>query len=128
MADAKGIGRSGRRIFSIRWIVSGGAAALMTVTVLAIGGYAERDSRQKLTEELKTRLVLHARNIALTSAGALLSEFPELTLQPIEEQSVVLDVDEHSPVGARHVHVVALVGNGHADVAGDPEIPDGELH
>ncbi len=83
MAEAKGTARSGRGIFSIRWIVSGGAAALIAVTVLAIGGYAERDSRQKLTHELKTRLVLHARNIALTSAGALLSEFPELTLQPI---------------------------------------------
>jgi len=83
VAEAKGTARSGRSIFSIRWIVSGGAAALIAVTVLAIGGYAERDSRQKLTHELKTRLVLHARNIALTSAGALLSEFPELTLQPI---------------------------------------------
>jgi serine phosphatase RsbU (regulator of sigma subunit) len=56
---------------------------LTSLTVLAVGGVAERRTRDALTRELENRLVLEARNLALTSTGALLSEFPELTLQPI---------------------------------------------
>lgn len=71
------------RIISIRWIVAGAAIALTSVSVLLVGGFGERRTRAALTRELEARLVLEARNLALTSSGALLTEFPELTLQPI---------------------------------------------
>ncbi len=71
------------RIISIRWIVTGAAIALTSLTVLLMGGVAEKRTREALTRELENRLVLEARNLALMSSGALLTEFPELTLQPI---------------------------------------------
>jgi sigma-B regulation protein RsbU (phosphoserine phosphatase) len=55
---------------------------LITGSVIGGGRIAERDARIALTKELETRLILEARNLANTSAGALLSEFPELTLHP----------------------------------------------
>jgi serine phosphatase RsbU (regulator of sigma subunit)/anti-sigma regulatory factor (Ser/Thr protein kinase) len=71
------------RIISIRWIVAGAAMALTAFSVLGVGAFAERNARRTLTRELQARLLLEARNLALTSSGALLSEFPELTLSPI---------------------------------------------
>jgi len=72
-----------RRIIRIRWIVSASAVLLTTVVVLAVGGFSERNTRRTLTRELQTRVLLESRNLAMTSAGALLSDFPELTLAPI---------------------------------------------
>lgn len=72
-----------RRVWSIRWIVSGAALAITVVTVLGVGGVAEHNARRALTQELESRLVLAARNLAMTSSRALLSDFPELTLTPI---------------------------------------------
>jgi len=72
-----------RHIISIRWIISGAAVALTAMSVLGVGAFAERSARRTLTRELQNRLLLEARNLALTSSGALLSEFPELTLTPI---------------------------------------------
>ncbi|MGQ0721391.1 MAG: SpoIIE family protein phosphatase [Candidatus Eiseniibacteriota bacterium] len=73
----------GRRVISIRWIVAGAAMALTAFSVLGVGAFAERNARRTLTHELQARLLLEVRNLALTSSGALLSEFPELTLSPI---------------------------------------------
>ncbi|HET9886815.1 MAG TPA: hypothetical protein VFR10_04820, partial [bacterium] len=81
MSQRKGNGR--QRIFSIRWIVCGAAIALTSVSVLLVAGIGERRTREALTRELETRLILEARDLAVTSTRALLSEFPELTLQPI---------------------------------------------
>jgi sigma-B regulation protein RsbU (phosphoserine phosphatase) len=80
-SDGRAPGR--RRLIRLRWIVSGVAALLTAGTVVAVGGFGERNTRTALTHELRARLVLEARNLALMSAGALLSEFPELTLTPI---------------------------------------------
>ena len=71
------------RVWSIRWIVSGAGLAITVVTVLGVGGVAEHNARRALTQELERRLVLAARNLAMTSSRALLSDFPELTLAPI---------------------------------------------
>ena len=60
-----------RRVLSIRWIVSGAAIALTAVTVLIVGGLWERSTRQALNRESGTRLMLAARNLALTSTQAL---------------------------------------------------------
>lgn len=71
------------RVISIRWIVTGAVMALVTSAVVAMGWFGEKQTREALARELETRLVLEARNLALTSVGALLSDYPELTLQPI---------------------------------------------
>jgi serine phosphatase RsbU (regulator of sigma subunit)/anti-sigma regulatory factor (Ser/Thr protein kinase) len=88
----------------MRWIVSGAAIALTTVSVIGVGAVAERNARAALGRELQNRLLLAARNLALASSGALLSDFPELTLSPILaelvrtqpelELAVVVDLEE----------------------------------
>jgi sigma-B regulation protein RsbU (phosphoserine phosphatase) len=83
MNRSKRASLSGQRLVSVRWIVSGAAIALTAVTVLTVGGLWERSARQALNREAGTRLMLTARNLALTSTQALLSELPELILQPI---------------------------------------------
>ena len=100
-----------RRVISIRWIVTGAAVFLMATTVLGVGGFAERNARQALIRELETRLLLEARNLALASSGALLSDFPELTLTPI-----LSEIREDQPELAFAV-VLDLEGSvrGHAD-------------
>ena len=72
-----------RRIVSIRWVVSGAALAMTAAAVVGVGAVAEHNTRRALTHELESRLVLSARNLAMTSSRALLSDFPELTLAPI---------------------------------------------
>ncbi len=72
-----------RRVLSIRWIITAGAVLLTTSAVLSVGFVSEHNARGALTRELESRTLLLARNLALTSAGALLGDFPELTLQPV---------------------------------------------
>lgn len=72
-----------KRILSIRWIVTGAAVALTALAVVAVGGVAERNAREVLNRELERRVTLEARNLAMTSSRALISDFPELTLAPI---------------------------------------------
>ena len=72
------------RIFlSIRWIVAAAAVGLTAGLGLAMSTVAERDARRALTTEVEARLLLQARNLALTSTGALLTDYPELTLAPL---------------------------------------------
>ncbi len=78
--------RAGRRVWSIRWIVTSVAVLLTILAVLSVGAVADRNARQALDRELQSRTLLLARNLALTSAGALLTDFPELTLQPVVRQ------------------------------------------
>jgi serine phosphatase RsbU (regulator of sigma subunit)/anti-sigma regulatory factor (Ser/Thr protein kinase) len=72
-----------RAVISIRWVVTGVSVVLVAAAVLSVGAVSERNLRRTLSREIETRLVLEARNLALTSSGALLSEFPELTLVPL---------------------------------------------
>lgn len=74
---------NGRRpVISMRLIVTAVAVLLIAGAVIGVGSVAERNARLVLTKELETRLILEARNLANASSGALLSEFPELTLHP----------------------------------------------
>ena len=77
-----------KRIISIRWIVTSAAVLLTAVAVLSVGAVAERNARIALTGEIESRLLLLARNLALTSSGALLGDFPELTLQPLVKETL----------------------------------------
>jgi len=72
-----------RRVVSIRVVVIATTTALITAAVLSAGALSERNARRALSHEIETGLVLEARNLALTSADALLSSFPELTLTPL---------------------------------------------
>jgi serine phosphatase RsbU (regulator of sigma subunit)/anti-sigma regulatory factor (Ser/Thr protein kinase) len=70
-------------VFSMRWIVAGSAAVLVTLAVLGVTAITERRTRGVLIRETEARLLLQARNLAVTSTGALLTEYPELTLAPL---------------------------------------------
>jgi serine phosphatase RsbU (regulator of sigma subunit)/anti-sigma regulatory factor (Ser/Thr protein kinase) len=80
---AKSPARPARRVLSLRLLVSGVAAGLMTCALLGAAVISERNARATLVEEIQRRLLLEARNLALTSSGVMLAPFPELTLQPI---------------------------------------------
>jgi serine phosphatase RsbU (regulator of sigma subunit)/anti-sigma regulatory factor (Ser/Thr protein kinase) len=85
-ARAASILRPPSRIVSLRWIAALAAVALTTAAVLSVGAVAERNTRRALTREIETRLLLEARNLALTSSEALLADFPELTLHPLVKE------------------------------------------
>jgi sigma-B regulation protein RsbU (phosphoserine phosphatase) len=98
-----------RRIVGLRPIVTLLAAGLTAAGVLALGVFSERQSREQLGAELETRLLLTARNLAMMSSGALLSDYPELTLHPLikemqrEQPSLVLvEVIDHDGIIQGH--------------------------
>jgi len=72
-----------RRILGLRLIVTVVAALLTAAGVLGVGVVAERQSRATLSAELRSRLLLTARNLAMVGSSALLSDYPELTLHPL---------------------------------------------
>jgi len=67
----------------MRGVVISVTVAIVAAAVLAVGIAAERNTRRALTREAEARLLLESRNLALTASGALLSDLPELTLQPV---------------------------------------------
>jgi serine phosphatase RsbU (regulator of sigma subunit) len=70
-------------VIRMRWVLTGATVVLLTAAVLGVGAVSEQHTRLALTRELETRLVLEARNLSLTGAGALLTGLPELTLHPL---------------------------------------------
>jgi sigma-B regulation protein RsbU (phosphoserine phosphatase) len=113
------------RVISIRLIVTAAAVVLIVAAVVGIAGVAERNTRSTLARELEKRLVLEARNLALLSSGALLSDYPELTLHPIVKEMT----DERPELEIVYVVDHAGVVQGHADVEmlGTPRPADGSL-
>ena len=67
----------GPGVVSIRWIVTGAAVALTAAAVVSVSAVAERNARRALTAEVEARLILDARNLALTGSAALLGDFPQ---------------------------------------------------
>lgn len=102
---------SGGRVFSIRWIVTLVAVGLTTAVVLSVGTVAERNARRALTAELTSRLLLEARNLALTSAGVLLSDYPELTLHPLLKEKLAKQPELSYAVVVDYAGII----QGHAD-------------
>jgi serine phosphatase RsbU (regulator of sigma subunit)/anti-sigma regulatory factor (Ser/Thr protein kinase) len=78
--------RKRKVVWSIRWIVAGAAVLLTAGAVLSVGAVAERNTRKALTAEIETRLLLDARTLALASTGAMLGDYPELTLHPLAKE------------------------------------------
>ena len=86
-------------------ILSLAVSVLVSITVIGVSWIAERNAREVLHLEMQTHLLLEARHLALLSADALLTDFPELTLCPVvrkmqEERgdlafAVVLDHEDH---------------------------------
>jgi serine phosphatase RsbU (regulator of sigma subunit) len=70
-------------VISMRWVVTAATVVLLTAAVVGVGAVSEQHTRLALTRELETRLLLEARNLSLTGAGALLTGLPELTLHPL---------------------------------------------
>lgn len=102
---------STRRVFSIRWIVTAVAVFLTAAAVLSVGALAERQTRVALTKELESRLALEARNLALTSAGVLLEDYPELTLHPLLREKLARQPELADAVVVDHQGRI----QGHAD-------------
>ncbi len=75
-----------RRFVSMRLIVTVVAVSVTAAAVLLVGILSERHTRRTLTDEIQTRLRLQARNLAQSSSGALLSDYPELTLHPLVKE------------------------------------------
>ncbi|HEY2924617.1 MAG TPA: HAMP domain-containing protein, partial [Candidatus Eisenbacteria bacterium] len=77
---------SRRSVLSIRWIVAIAAAVLTTLVVLGVTGVMERRTRSVLRDEIEARLLAEARNLALASTRALLTDYPELLLAPLVKE------------------------------------------
>lgn len=73
-------------VVSIRWIVTLVAVALTASAVLGVGAVGEHATRQALTAEIETRILVDARMLATASTSAMLGDFPELTLHPLIRQ------------------------------------------
>ncbi len=89
--------RKRRMFLSLRFLASMAAASLVGITVLVVMWVNEQNMRKALIQGAQTQLVLEARNLAITSSDALLSDFPELTLIPLvksilQERPEILDV------------------------------------
>ncbi len=115
----------GRTVLSIRWIVAGAAAILTTLVVLGVTAVMERRTRDVLLEEIESRTLVEARNLALASSRALLTDYPELLLAPL-----VKEMNTRQPELA-FIAVVDRSGTvqGHPDVRaiGTPFTPPGDL-
>ena len=101
----------GERVLGIRWIVTLVAVGLTAAVVLSVGAVAERNARRALTSELTSRLLLEARNLALTSSGVLLSDFPELTLHPLLKEKLAKQPELSYAVVVDYAGII----QGHAD-------------
>jgi serine phosphatase RsbU (regulator of sigma subunit)/anti-sigma regulatory factor (Ser/Thr protein kinase) len=81
-----------RARLSIRWILPLATVVLTTLVGAGVGIVGERSVRQTLTNELVRRLCAQSTNVALMSASAMLTPYPELTLHP-----VLVTLREHEP-------------------------------
>lgn len=95
----------------IRFIVTAAAVGITTFAVLIVGGAQERSARQALTNEIEARLLLDARNLAITSSDALLTDFPELTLHPLLKEMQERQPELALAVVVNHEGII----QGHAD-------------
>ncbi|MFO7655083.1 MAG: HD domain-containing protein [Candidatus Krumholzibacteriia bacterium] len=100
-----------RRIISMRVILGAAGALLAAITVLISGSVSVRSSESALLAAAQAQAQLEARNLALLSDEALLSEYPELTLMPVTANLVQ----------ARHDIVLAVVTDHHGRVLGHPD-------
>lgn len=71
------------RVISMRVILSVTTVALISASLISFAWLAEGHTRSALVQEMETRLLLEARNLASLSVDALLTEYPELTLCPL---------------------------------------------
>lgn len=85
-------GKRLRPLLSIRWILPLATVLLTTLVGVGVGVVGERSARRTLTDELVRRLCAQTTNVALMSASAMLTPYPELTLHP-----VLLTLREHEP-------------------------------
>ena len=72
-----------RAVLSIRWIATTIAVVLTVAAVMGVGAVSEIRAREALGREIRSRLQLQARDLAASSSGALLGDYPELTLLPL---------------------------------------------
>lgn len=107
-----------RSVITMRSIVTVTTVALIAASVLGLGSLSEKNTRAILTREIETRLVLEARNLALLSSTALLSDYPELTLHPVIKEMKTERPDLAIVTVVDHDGVIQ--GHAQADKLGTP--------
>ena len=70
-------------LFSLKFQLSVGAVLLIGLAIASISYFLIEHQKYILTEDLKTTIVLQARNVALSSAKSLLRPDPEFELVPL---------------------------------------------
>lgn len=122
-----------RRRSSLRVIVPFASALLLAGAMLTSAFVAERQTREMLVSEARTRLALEAELLARASASAMLEGFPELTLQPILKDllrgrnlSTAMVIDREGRVLAhpdpRRIGDYAPLGNASAPSVGEARV------
>ena len=109
------------RVISLRLIASLAVAGLVAGTMLSIARVNEQYTRQALLKEAESRMLLEARNLALLSQNAMLTEFPELILVPM-----VTELQEVHPEIAYVVivdHLGTIQGSADPRIIGTPYTP-----
>ncbi len=101
-----------RGALSIRWIATAATVLLTAAAVVCVSAVSENNARTALNRELDSRVLLLGRNLALTASGALLTDFPELTLQPVVKDLLASQPEVAFAVVVDHLGVV----QGHPDV------------
>jgi response regulator RpfG family c-di-GMP phosphodiesterase len=101
-----------RRMISMKLIFSTVTVTLVGLTVAVVFTVMERNARQALQAEMEMRLVLEARHLALMSADALLTDFPELVLCPIVREMLERQPNLATAVVLDHAGQI----QGHRDV------------
>jgi serine phosphatase RsbU (regulator of sigma subunit) len=66
---------------------------LTAASMIGMGFVSDQVTRRKLSEQIETRLLLQARNLALSSSAALLGDYPELTLHPLTREMLEQETD-----------------------------------
>jgi HD-GYP domain-containing protein (c-di-GMP phosphodiesterase class II) len=101
-----------RRTMSMKFMISLASVGLVCLAVAGIFGMTERNVQRALQREMETRLLLEARHLALLSADALLTDYPELTLCPIVSEMLQRRPDLARAVVLDHLGRI----QGHPDV------------
>ena len=127
-----------KRVFSLRWIVTGVTMVLVGASVAGVSAVYDRAARRAISTQVESGLLLRARQLAGAASGALLTDFPELTLHPLlrdlrlrQPELALLVVHDRSGTIHGHPDVRALgtwftIPKGLQPVATDEELGRGE--
>jgi len=119
-------------VWSLRWIVTGAAMVLVGGSVAGVSAVYDRAASQAISTQVEAALLLRARQLAGAASGALLTDFPELTLHPLlrdlgqrQHELALLVVHDRDGIVHGHPDVRAL-GTRFTRPAGLVDVPTRE--